>query len=545
MRRTVVFLLFIIFSLSVGQASSQSQGEIEHSLSLSDDSLVHMGDRMLAKGNQKKAMFYYSVVCQRAGQPSEAQILAYLKAGKIFYQRASYAEALTYFLKGIRISDKYPSHPHMAELYKMIGNIYGVFEEYEKGYHNYMRGLQYAKGKGQELTRYQIYLNLVSGCIYMNRVGEARRLYGLCQKTPHQRTGINRFMDQLTLALILKGEHKYQQSTKILKDLAPWAKANIADRQYECSAYEETYRCYWQQGLTDSAFVYMQKCMTVAKENRIIHLFPDVLERMGEYYQSKGDHQRAVEMRMEYLNLRDSIYNQKKFDTAQNQQFVYEVNRYNQAIDSLQQSKRHHEETIARQRMVILCVLFVVLIVSLLLYLVYRQNGKLKSSYRHLYDLNQSLLESHKSLAVQQQQQQSAASPSKYKSSSLNEQQSRMLANQITQIMNNSESFCSPDFSLDKLAELVGSNSKYISQVIHEVFGTNFATYVNQFRIDKARERLADTANFGQYTIKAIGESVGFKSQTSFTNTFKKATGITPAMYQKIALSEAQSAPNS
>lgn len=89
------------------------------------------------------------------------------------------------------------------------------------------------------------------------------------------------------------------------------------------------------------------------------------------------------------------------------------------------------------------------------------------------------------------------------------------------------------------LATLLGSNSKYVSQVIHEVHGTSFNGYVHGYRVNLARERLTDVVHYGNYTIKAIGESLGFKSQTSFTNIFKRATGITPAMYQKIASEDA------
>ena len=35
--------------------------------------------------------------------------------------------------------------------------------------------------------------------------------------------------------------------------------------------------------------------------------------------------------------------------------------------------------------------------------------------------------------------------------------------------------------------------------------------------------------------MKAVGESVGFKSYTSFVNTFRKVTGMTPAIYLKMA----------
>ena len=44
-----------------------------------------------------------------------------------------------------------------------------------------------------------------------------------------------------------------------------------------------------------------------------------------------------------------------------------------------------------------------------------------------------------------------------------------------------------------------------------------------------------DTENYGQYTIKAIAESVGYKSQSNFINVFTRQTGIKPSVFQKIS----------
>lgn len=572
MQRIAVVIMFALLALVPCLAGSQSRGEIEYCLSLSDDSLVRMGDRMMAKGNQKKAMFYYSVVCHRTGtQPNKFQVKALHNAGKIFYSKGSMADAFTYFIKAMRVSDRLPRKPEMAAIYNDIGVVYSSYENFEKGAANYERGLKLAQGRENDDIRYRIYLNLFGDYLAQNKIEKAKKCLAMSQKTPHQATTDNRFMDSFTKILLLEREGKLNQSVAQLKQLGAWAQRNVRNKLYECSAYSEIYQCYQRMGMRDSAFVYMLKCRDKAKASGLIHRFPNVLNQLSKHYRMAGNRELAIQLKDEYWELKDSIYNQRKFDEAQNQQFVYEVTRYSQTIDSLQVSKRHHEETIARQRVVIFFVLLVVLLVSTLLYLVYRQNRKLSSSYRHLFELNKSLLQSHKSLAEQRQQpageqRQSAAAGEaratateepptpdggqkeqqvKYKSSSLNEQQSRLLAKEITKVMDGTDAYCSADFTLDTLAGMVGSNTKYVSQAIHTVFGSNFTAYVNGFRVDKARERLADTSGYGQYTIKAIGESVGFKSQTSFTNIFKKATGITPAMYQRIALSEAQNTPNS
>ena len=105
----------------------------------------------------------------------------------------------------------------------------------------------------------------------------------------------------------------------------------------------------------------------------------------------------------------------------------------------------------------------------------------------------------------------------------------------INQVMESTDVYCKEDFSLEKLAVLVNSNSKYVSQVINETYHRNFNIYINEYRIQEARIRLADVEKYGNYTIKAIAESVGYKSTTTFTNAFKSITGITPSIFQKMA----------
>ena len=123
----------------------------------------------------------------------------------------------------------------------------------------------------------------------------------------------------------------------------------------------------------------------------------------------------------------------------------------------------------------------------------------------------------------------------KYQTSSLNVEGKKQIERKIIGVMEETTEFCSTDFTLDRLAELVGTNSKYVSQVINDTYKKNFNSFINTYRIQLARERLIDVENYGNYTIKGIAESVGFKSPTTFINVFKKAVGLTPSMYQNMA----------
>ena len=49
--------------------------------------------------------------------------------------------------------------------------------------------------------------------------------------------------------------------------------------------------------------------------------------------------------------------------------------------------------------------------------------------------------------------------------------------------------------------------------------------------------RLASTSGkYSNLTIEAIGESVGFKTRSTFSATFKRVTGLSPKDYRKISM---------
>ena len=70
------------------------------------------------------------------------------------------------------------------------------------------------------------------------------------------------------------------------------------------------------------------------------------------------------------------------------------------------------------------------------------------------------------------------------------------------------------------------------------MFGKNFRTLLNEYRIKEAMRRLMDDDTYGKLTIKAISESVGYKSQANFITVFTRITGIKPSMYQKLSREE-------
>ncbi len=99
--------------------------------------------------------------------------------------------------------------------------------------------------------------------------------------------------------------------------------------------------------------------------------------------------------------------------------------------------------------------------------------------------------------------------------------------------MDNDESIFLCDFSANQLAAKVGVNYKYISQVINERMQCSFSNLLNKYRIKEACKRIEDKEHYSGFTLEAIGNSVGFKSRSSFIAAFKQVTGLTPFDFQR------------
>ena len=122
----------------------------------------------------------------------------------------------------------------------------------------------------------------------------------------------------------------------------------------------------------------------------------------------------------------------------------------------------------------------------------------------------------------------------KYAKSSLKEDDSMNLWNQINQIMVEEKLYSNPEYRLNDLAERVGKSLHHVSQVINEREGISYTDFVNAFRIKEAQKLLVSPEH-SSFTILAIAYGVGFNSKTAFYNAFKKQTGLTPTQFKKQA----------
>lgn len=85
------------------------------------------------------------------------------------------------------------------------------------------------------------------------------------------------------------------------------------------------------------------------------------------------------------------------------------------------------------------------------------------------------------------------------------------------------------DISLESAALELGYSKYYISRYISDIFGCNFRTLINSYRIALAQNLLVS----GDDSVGQIARECGFKSQSAFNRTFLQQTGLTPREYRQ------------
>lgn len=120
----------------------------------------------------------------------------------------------------------------------------------------------------------------------------------------------------------------------------------------------------------------------------------------------------------------------------------------------------------------------------------------------------------------------------KYAKSGLSDEQMLEYKNRLEQIMESQRLFLRPDLTLPKLAKAVNCSVNHLSQVINSGFGVSFFDFLNQYRIEHARELLTTRDGEGAAILK-VAFAVGFNSNSAFYAAFKKRVGQTPAQFRR------------
>lgn len=120
----------------------------------------------------------------------------------------------------------------------------------------------------------------------------------------------------------------------------------------------------------------------------------------------------------------------------------------------------------------------------------------------------------------------------KYRNSSIDTSSSKKYMQEIRMLFENKKLYLNSELNMTQVAEKIGIPSRDVSQVINENENQNFSEFVNNYRIQKAKNLLIDPT-YAREKIATIAYDCGFGNVTSFNLAFKVATQLTPSQYRK------------
>ena len=106
-----------------------------------------------------------------------------------------------------------------------------------------------------------------------------------------------------------------------------------------------------------------------------------------------------------------------------------------------------------------------------------------------------------------------------------------MINNNLESIIVENRYYQDNTLTLQKLAQLLGTNRQYLSNYINQEKHVSFYDYINDFRLEEAKRLLESKDEGNKHSVEEISLMSGFNSYITFLRSFKKKYGQTPLQY--------------
>lgn len=577
MKRFLIAFILILQALVLLAGNTVSVSELSK---LPDDTLINRSQRLMQiDGKELDAIAHINALINKSKasdnkQKIETAIKACNVGSQILFSKELYVEAFKFMVQGVKLSQDYGYDKYLPELYKNIGNVYSVYDENDLAIQNYEKSLDYCAKLNDKATELKTLCNLSGICVAAGN-NEKAQIYYNRMITLGNGNPIVTYFGYLSGAMIANSEANMPLMEDGYKRAIDYATKEKFDPKYVAAAYSELANAFRKAGMIDSARYYFEKNRKFCHDNNLVYEQRANLKALIDIYSKEGRTDLAGSTREQYYILQDSMLAIDDYTKIKDNEILSEMEKNYAQISSLSRETEMKEAQIQRQRTIMAVIFVFLLFFAVASIVVYRQKQNLYQAHRHLYLRNAELMVKEKELdslmtkysamrqavvadvvpeprvetapiissTVQESEEESGTPENGC--TQMSEDMAEAVMESVAKVMSSPEIFCSNDFNLDRLAQLAGYNSRYVSQAINNLYGKNFRTFVNEYRINEASKRLMDNENYGHLTIRAIGEDLGFKSYrfksySNFIDTFKKIIGMAPSMYRKIAIRESQ-----
>ncbi|MBP2618736.1 helix-turn-helix domain-containing protein [Chryseobacterium jejuense] len=483
-----------------------------------------------------------------------------------------YLDSLTIITKNIK-GNLYPARTYLTK-----GNLYYKQDNLKAALDNYILGLKYAKEQHDEKQTAYANMNIAYINSYIGKNTEAAKTFRYYLYNGNKITDDYQH-NQMRIALIscYLEINKLDSANILIKEgqKAIFTGKNKYDPDlysYLAGTYDLKLKAY------DTAIIKLSNAYTYFANNNENINANYALYNLGKAYQGIKNEEKVIEsyikldsnvqkynitfpdLREVYTYLIDyykANNNQQKqlyyidrfliVDKKLDEQIQYLSTELPKKYDTpnlLQEKEDIIEKLEIRKKVLYISVGVLLLILLFIIYLYYKSKKTEKEQRKIAQDLI-SLVEKRNIEEGNTDEKKEAndieiihlAIPEQ---SEQNDKTSKVISEEVTQfilqelrIFESRELFLNKGVTLASLAKNIKTNTAYLSEIINTHKGKNFASYLNDLRIDFALNRLVKDKKFRSYKLSVIAEELGYNNEQAFSLAFKKKTGTTLSMYIK------------
>lgn len=539
---TLAAISFVTASAAPGTPGFNPNDEFYKTIASEDlETIAEKGRRCIAENHPDSAIQYFSVVNARyTPDMSDSDKVVCLKAmnnlGYLhFFINNDPIQSFYFLLRGLNLSEDMRSTEYLPYIYVNLGNVYSTLDDYDSAI-DYFRKSFYSSLKEKKHDITVVSLIGIANLVYTSGrepLGSIAKEIELFEKSGIKDVPLLDYTNNVLEGMRLVENREYARGIECFEKAKKAIDTTQTPERYEYVISSLMAGAYMKEGD-------YRKSLEMLRGMKNANGAPDI--RCTVYYQMLqcfkrlGDTDSISAYSSKYLALTDTLLHSGQLKALRDIEAQTNTARYNENMGSALRTNKNLKAFI----IVISLMLMAMVLLGIWLF---RSRRKLEKSNRELYlrlhkeaHSEGGMLTPVKSIGLPAAPEpaETTAGP---EAGTGPDHARNLLAIKLKRIMAESPDIFNPDFSIDNLAALAGTPARKVSQTINNDLGMNFNTFLQDYRIKEACRRLEDSENYGDMTIEAISESLGFKSRGNFVQVFKKITGLTPSAYQKISRS--------
>jgi len=455
---------------------------------------------------------------------------AYNTAGVIYFLQGNYPESVNSFLT----SEQIGNDSIKARVYNNIASIFHYFNDNERA----LEYLNMAAEGGLRTKEWDVLrsstLNIINYCFEVDERGKAVAAMERLLSVRLPDDNWSRYVVKTGLGMRAAVSDSISEAMNYFKEAIAIADSLKENDRYRMMSYNHLARTLMLAGKYKQAIECLDTVAALCGGPEQADTYMALCELKAECFKATGQPDREYEERLKYVELKDSQFSAKEFGKILELQSARKINRVE---NNLAEEK---ELRLSRERLAWLLGLIALVLLAAGLW-IWMQNKRLretmealyrKSYYRHSNETEIDCEITDGDKNTEEEAMDDSTNPP------VSDAQAEIIYARIKEVMEEKRPFLKPSFSIRELADLVDSNTKYVSYAINHCHGKSFPSMINNYRVEEACRRLREEAGERTYTIESIANECGFKSRTNFSTIFKKSTGLSPREYLQMARSD-------